>query len=345
MKLLYLSNKIPWFGKYSGYECLPNYLPSQIEASIVYPKVNTINRILGKCVKIKYDWDFINPYEAFAEIIFKNRINRYGISHILYLENHLHLFKQFDLKKSNVFGTIHLPISRWKEEQLCNLDKINNLIFLYKEELEAFGRYVNIEKLRVIKHGVDINFLKPGDQAQVKRNKILFVGHFLRNFDMFYKVYEIIEKEISDAFEYHFIIPEIHRDNIILNKLSYKKNIFFHQKLSDEELLSFYQSSSMLLMPMNDSGANTAIVQAIATGLPILTTDVGGIRSYGGGDIYPVIANNDSYALAELFAKYYYGNDLRNKQSLLLRNYAINNLDWYKIALQHSEAYYSINND
>ena len=46
------------------------------------------------------------------------------------------------------------------------------------------------------------------------------------------------------------------------------KNVFFHENLSDEGLLEQYQTSNVLLIPMNDSGANTAIVQALAAGLP-----------------------------------------------------------------------------
>ena len=44
---------------------------------------------------------------------------------------------------------------------------------------------------------------------------------------------------------------------------------------------------------MNESGANTAVVESLACGLPIVTTDVGGIRNYGGNDLFPIVNNND----------------------------------------------------
>ena len=55
---------------------------------------------------------------------------------------------------------------------------------------------------------------------------------------------------------------------------------------------------------MSDSGANNAIVESLACGLPVITTDVGGIRDYGGGTIYPVVANEDDDGMIGLVEQY-----------------------------------------
>jgi glycosyltransferase involved in cell wall biosynthesis len=93
---------------------------------------------------------------------------------------------------------------------------------------------------------------------------------------------------------------------------------------------------------MIDSGANTAIVQAIATGLPIITTDIGGIRSYGGGEVFEVIEKNDFEAMTALFTKYYNDSHFRNSVSLKQRNFALKQLDWNSIAKQHFTVYKTI---
>jgi glycosyltransferase involved in cell wall biosynthesis len=59
-----------------------------------------------------------------------------------------------------------------------------------------------------------------------------------------------------------------------------------------------------MLLPMNDSGANTAVVEALSCGLPIATTDVGGIRDYGGEDLFPIVANNDDASMVALVSQY-----------------------------------------
>ena len=159
---------------------------------------------------------------------------------------------------------------------------------------------------------------------------------------MFLAVYELIRKDIGDVVEFHFIIPSCNRKIPAIQKILELRNVSFHEGLSDEQLLEFYQTSYLMLMPMNDSGANTAMVQALATGLPIITTDVGGIRSYGGGDIFPLVENNANEAMADLFRKYYHDMEYRNVISENIRRYAIRELDWNLIARQHIKVYESI---
>ena len=73
------------------------------------------------------------------------------------------------------------------------------------------------------------------------------------------------------------------------------------------------QRSHLMLLPMNDSGANTAVVEALASGLPIATTDVGGIRDYGGGSIFPVVPNNHDDEMIALVEQYFSRPDWRDQ--------------------------------
>ena len=340
MKINILTNKILWFGKYSGYECLTDYFSKDVSISLTIPRYVFFNKLVGKFLKLYLKWNKISHAQAFAEIRFLFKGKKHNISHILYLENHLHVLSLFKKKKEyKLVGTIHFPFNHWDEEGLKSLTKLDTAIILYKEEVRNFANYIAIDKIKVIKHGVDINFFKPGETVNVEKNKILFVGHFLRNFEMFYEVYQILEKKINEKLEYHFIIPTPHRHPAILKKIAELPNTFFHEGLSDEELLEFYQKSYVLLMPLDDSGANTAIVQALATGLPVITTDVGGIRSYGGNEIFPIVSNNASEEMAELFIKYYNDVEYRNRIADKERQFAIDELDWNLISAKHLNFY------
>jgi glycosyltransferase involved in cell wall biosynthesis len=92
-------------------------------------------------------------------------------------------------------------------------------------------------------------------------------------------------------------------------------------------------------MPMEDSGVNTAVVEALACGLPIVTTDVGGIRDYGGGSVYPVVANNDDDAMIALVEEYLNNENRRNEVGEKCRAFAEQSLSWLLVAQKHIEAY------
>ena len=48
MKVNILSDKILWFGKYSGYECLTDYFSSDVSLSLTIPYYAFINKFFGK---------------------------------------------------------------------------------------------------------------------------------------------------------------------------------------------------------------------------------------------------------------------------------------------------------
>lgn len=345
MKLNILSNKIGWFGKYSGYECLTDYYPKSVTLKITRSKPIFFNRLAGKLIQKYMAWNHVSTSEVFAEFSFLSKISSKGISHILYLENHLHILPSIQKKQNKTVATIHLPLSRWTLDRLEKLRYLDHAILLYEEEVDEFSKYIARDKIHIIKHGVDINFFKPGNPTLVQKNKILFVGHFLRDFEMFMKVYHLLlEEDFGKELELHFIIPAAFRKIPALDAIVNSDRVFFHGGLSDEELLDFYQTSYLMLMPMIDSGANTAVVQAVSTGLPVITTDIGGIRSYGGGDVFEVNKRNDSKAMAALFTKYYNDSDFRNSVAVKERNFALEQLDWNTIAKQHLRVYKDILN-
>jgi len=147
----------------------------------------------------------------------------------------------------------------------------------------------------------------------------------------------VIEKLSVDnqALSFHLVLPQIHRNLPALKQLSLNSNVFFYENLSDEELLGLYQNCGILLMPMNDSGANTAIVQGIACGIPVVTTNNGGITSYGGNDVYPLVENNDDKAMIELVQNYLNDDALLSSASQKLREFSLAKLDWKQIASEH----------
>ncbi len=50
--------------------------------------------------------------------------------------------------------------------------------------------------------------------------------------------------------------------------------------MTDEALLRAYQTTTALLLPLDDATANNALLEGMACGLPLITTDLPGVRDY-----------------------------------------------------------------
>ena len=145
--------------------------------------------------------------------------------------------------------------------------------------------------------------------------------------------------QTNKEIQFDLLVPEHARNAPGLLELQKHPAVTWHQNLTDEALCKLYQNSYLLLLPMNNSGANTAVVEALACGLPIVTTDVGGIRDYGGGDIFPLVDNNDDDGAISLIQQYLHNPDWHSEIANNCRQFAEEFLDWNLVAQQHLETY------
>lgn len=339
--IVFLSEQIPWFGKHTGYEQLPTFIRKTIDKTQVISVQNGIvQRILGKGYSTYRQWFDRNLYHVAAEL--KLAITRLfqpnSISHILYLEDRLPFLDCWQKAPPNLIGTIHLPPSQWNPDRLKNLARLSSGIILYQRDLEFFESYVGKGRINFIHYGVDTDFFHPLSTEIQNTKRILFAGHYLRNTSMLHRVIVKLANKHPEL-QFDLLVPEQARNTEGLFQLLEHPAVTWHKNLSDEGLRHLYQTSYLLLLPMNESGANTAIVESLSCGLPVITTDVGGIRDYGGADIFPIIANDDDNAMIDLVEKYLDNPDLRNEVAISCRNFAEEKLAWPVVAQKHLEVY------
>ena len=342
MLVKFFTIKIPWFGKYSGYECLTNYFPKELS-------VKEVSLYEGG-----YSWKFFGKFfkkilklKNVRSVALVKTLKEYAlfrkkqIFHFLYYEETTAgILKRLSKTKVNqTVSTLHIPPSQWAKANFQTLENLKYAILLYEKDLEYFKKSFPLCDFYFIRHGVDINFFSPGLEARDK-NKLLFVGHYLRDFNLLFKIAsEVFNKEPEISL--HLVIPEAFREVQALIELKNKfpNRMYFYENLSDTSLRDLYRECGILLLPMQDSGANTAIVQGLATGIPIVTNDVGGIRSYGGGNIFPVFKKKEVNEMISYISELK-NNDLAYaKLSQNIRDFAIRNLDWDIVAKLHLEVY------
>jgi glycosyltransferase involved in cell wall biosynthesis len=137
----------------------------------------------------------------------------------------------------------------------------------------------------------------------------------------------------------HFDLVVFEKDLPELSDIHKLTNITLHSWISDSELRQLYQNSYLTLLPLDDGGGNNTVVESLASGVPIVTTDCGGIRDYGGDDVYPIVSNNDDQAMIALVEKYLDNPDWRNEVAVRCREFALKELDWNVVARKHMDVY------
>ena len=340
MKVLHLRESIPWFGEHSGYEQLTRHINGGDQVRTVRPREGKFARYLGSTYA-RLNGRLGRGATDLGELEFRfsRRFWRPDASHLLYMDYHLELLGAWRNKApKEIVGTVHLPPSVWKPEQLKLLSRLSSAIALYQRDLPFFEHYVGRDNVRFILHGADTEFFKPNKSKQSVFPRILYSGVYLRNEAMLARVVERLLKKTPDL-RFDLLVPQHHRNSPGLASLRTHPAVTWHGGLSDEQLRDLYQQSHLMLLPMNDSGANTAVVESLASGLPVVTTDVGGIRDYGGGSIFPVVANNNDDEMTALVEQYFSRPSWRDEVAKNCRAFAETRLAWSNIAKQHVKIY------
>lgn len=190
-------------------------------------------------------------------------------------------------------GSFHKPPSileaYFKKDRY--IKQLNGAIAVGRNQVDYIQNRFKIKNVVYIPHGVDTDFFTPKIPLN-KQLTLLFVGQHLRDFDAFNKAIPIISNQIPNL----KIQVVIHKAYFKLIKPRADMQIF--SDLDDCALRVKYQEASLLFLPMLDSTACNSILEAMACGLPIITTDVGANRDYlSGSQAILAPANDNSYLI------------------------------------------------
>lgn len=346
MKIFYLNDNWPWFGEHQCYGRLVHYVRAQNkdthEVAIQY---GLKNRLAGKIYSV------LSGRPSRRDSVFADAEWRYGLRarsfkdknafyHVLFFDNHYQMFESLRSGLPRLIATIHHPPARpMTAEMTASLRGVSALVVMFKEGVPFFEKYTGKGKVKFIHHGVDTDFFQPAlkkNETDIKN--LFFTGQNGRDLNMLKRVFlKLIEK--NHRIRLILLVPKEFRKSRELAALADHEAVEWHSQMSEEKVREVYQKSYLLLLPLIDSGVNNAIVEALACGLPPVTTDVGGVRDYGGGDIYPLAAKDDDNGMVRIIEKYLADEAYRQDTALQCRRFAERDLAWPVIAQRYIQFY------
>ena len=121
----------------------------------------------------------------------------------------------------------------------------------------------------------------------------------------------------------------------LAEKLKVSEYIEFLGYVPHNEISNYYSTSDVFVLPSRNEGMSNTVLEAMASGLPVITTDTGGTRELidGNGIIVP---SEDSDVISEAVLRLINDHKLRVSRGMKSRKIA-ENMSWKKVA----DAYYN----
>lgn len=163
--------------------------------------------------------------------------------------------------------------------QLLNpavLRKLDRIVLISPSQYPYFAAHVPPEKLVTILHGIDSTFFHPSDDPPpTGKFRCLTVGHWLRDWAAIAGAVERLRDR--NEIEFHIVTSA-------KTGLEGWTNVHFHENVHDLELRSLNQQADVILLPFTDSTANNSLLEGMACGTPVISTNLESVRTYVGAD-------------------------------------------------------------
>ncbi len=260
-----------------------------------------------------------------------------GVFHFLYGENsyrYLGVMKRL-WGKNALVATFHTPPEKFLQvvDDPSHLKSLDAIVVMSTMQMQFFADIVGAERVFFVPHGVDTDYYCPAEgEERGEILRCLLVGSHLRDFETFAAAAKRISG-MDGRIEFTVITPESNH-----SFFSGLGNVSLHSRVSDETLLEMYQKADLFILPLLECTANNVLLEAMACGLPVVATDLQGVRDYVDGECAILVPKMDVDALVAAILELRGDSQRRNAMCRAARSRALD-FGWENIAQQLSGVY------
>ncbi|NHJ13779.1 MAG: glycosyltransferase family 1 protein [Candidatus Thorarchaeota archaeon] len=207
---------------------------------------------------------------------------------------------------------------------------------------EDFATYRSwgLENAFMIPNGVDTQRFSPLRQKDQSEFTVLFVGRldYQKGIDIILRAIERLE--ISEPKIASKIVLKIcgtgPMSQMVEKFAEHRANVSYLGYVSDEELLELYKSVSLCLMPSRRETFGLVAMEAMASGTPVLVTDIPGPRTFVNDAFGKMVSPEDAESLAKglswFFELYQDDPDEFTSMGRRARDICVKEYDWNIVA-------------
>lgn len=218
--------------------------------------------------------------------------------HLLYADSDAFLLPKLARRLGvDLSVSLHVPSARLAELDLDlrHFAAACAVVIMDESERAYVEPRVHPAPVLIARHGVDTVVFRPAPAAPPSP-ELLCCGAHLRDFATLFDAWS----RFAGVDQRHRLVligagPEARR---LLERFPLER-VDIPERLGDDELVERYQRCAAVVLPLLDATANNSLLEAMACGRPVITTDLPAVRSYAlDGARYVPARNGEALAAA-----------------------------------------------